>query len=317
MAHVHVIFGTGPLGLWAMRELVRTNTTENVTVRMVNRSGSRAGIPENVELVKGDAYNTAFCKEVTRDATAVYQCAQPAYTEWPEKFPILQASILQGAAANGAKLFIGDNLYMYGKPDRKPLTEGSPLNAHTRKGRTRKEMAEAALAAHKQGIVRVALARASDYFGPDYSIGADLIIKPALTGGSVKLLGRVDMPHTFSYLPDVGKALATLGTDKREAEIFGRVWHVPSPPPITQQEFVRLLENIIGKPLKTLVASPVLVNIMGLFNPMMRETAEMMYEWTQPFVMDSSTFENFFGITATPLPDALQATVAAYQSTQS
>jgi nucleoside-diphosphate-sugar epimerase len=297
-----------------------------MNVRMVNRSGSRNplhsttnAIPDHVEVVKGDAYNAAFCTDVARGATAVYQCSQPAYTEWTEKFPPLQAAILQGAAANGAKLIIGDNLYMYGNPDGKPLTEHSPWNAHTRKGHTRKAMAEAALAAHHSGKVRVAIARASDYFGPDYPIGEEFIIKPALTGGNVKLLGRMDVPHTFSYLPDVGEALATLGTDEREseisgAEVFGRVWHVPSPPPITQQDFVRLLEQAIGKPVKTLVAGPMMIHIMSWFNPMMRETAEMMYEWTKPFVMDSSAFEQMFGMTATPLAEALRATVEFYTS---
>lgn len=86
---LHVIFGTGPLGPWTMRELVK----EGKQVRMVNRSGQAHNLPAGVEVVKGDAYNVNETIQVTKAATTVYQCAQPQYTEWVEKFMALQTSI--------------------------------------------------------------------------------------------------------------------------------------------------------------------------------------------------------------------------------
>ena len=47
---LHVVFGTGPVGLAVTDELLRRGRR----VRMVNRSG-RASVPAGVEVVGGDA----------------------------------------------------------------------------------------------------------------------------------------------------------------------------------------------------------------------------------------------------------------------
>jgi len=110
------------------------------TIKMINRSGRRpADVPASIEIIVGDAYSIEFTRAVTKDAAVVYQCAQPEYHEWVTKFPPLQATILEGAAANGAKLIDGENLYMYGDTNGQPLHEGLTYTAHTRKGRIRGE----------------------------------------------------------------------------------------------------------------------------------------------------------------------------------
>lgn len=138
---LHVILGTGPLGKAVMRELV----TRGKHVRMVNRSGKADG-PAGVEVVAGDAHNTDNTTQLCRSAAVVYQCAQPAYNEWPEKFPAFQAGILQGVAAANAKFIVAENLYMYGEVNG-TISEDLPYSATTRKGRTRAQMAESLLSA--------------------------------------------------------------------------------------------------------------------------------------------------------------------------
>src|SRR5262245_44702547 len=195
---LHVIFGTGPLGKWTARELAR----HGKRVRLISRSGRAADLPDGAEVVKADAYDTRQTIELTAGATAVYQCAQPRYHEWVTKFPPLQAAILEGAAASSAKLIVAENLYMYGKPEDRPMTEDSPYRAHTRKGRVRQAMTEALATAQREGKIRVAIARGSDFFGPDDTVSAELIYWPALAGNSVSALGKLDQPHTFTYAPD-------------------------------------------------------------------------------------------------------------------
>jgi nucleoside-diphosphate-sugar epimerase len=303
---LHVVFGTGPLGKNTARELVRMGKR----VRMINRSGKGQDLPAGVEVVAGDAYSVSSTTELTRGATAVYQCAQPHYHEWAQKFPALQSAILEGAAANGAKLIVGDNLYCYGGPHAQPISEATPQNPHTRKGQVRKAMADAVLAAHQSGKVRAAIGRASDFVGPEYDVMGDLVIQPALKGETANLVGRVDMPHTFTYIPDFGRGLAVLGTHD---EALGRAWIVPSAAPVTQQQLIDLFAAEIGQPIKTRTAGALTMRVLGLFNPSMREMVEMMYEWNHPYVVDSSLFERTFGIQPTPLPQAVRETVAWYR----
>lgn len=302
MTELHVVFGTGPLGRYTAVSLLEMGHA----VRLINRSGQMADPPAGAELVASDAYDVAKNRELTRGATAVYQCAQPHYHDWAEKFPPLQRAILNGAAANGAKLVVGDNLYMYGCFTG-PLREDSPIGPHTKKGKVRAAIAQEALDAHANGKIRAAIGRASDFFGPYDTALTGYAIRPATQGKPINLLGQKDQPHTYTYIKDFGRLLATLGT--RE-EALGQVWFTPSNPPITQAEFARLIEAALGKPVKSRTAGPRMMRLFGLFNKEMAETVEMMYQWTAPYVVNTTKAEKAFGLQATPLATALAETVA-------
>lgn len=300
---LHVIFGTGALAKWTARDLVKLGKP----VRMISHSGKAdSRIPAGVEVVKGDAYDVNKNIQVTKGATAVYQCAQPLYHEWAEKFPPMQKAILDAVAANGAKFIVGDNLYMYGDTNGQPIREDLPYQQHTKKGKVRGEMAAAIMEAHRTGKIRAAIGRASNFFGPDDTAVTSYAIRPALAGKAVNLLGRTDQPHTFSYIADFGKLLATLGT--RE-DTLGQIWFTPSPAPVTQVELVKIMEEALGTKVKHMAAGKLMMSFLGLFIPAMRESVEMLYEWDKPFIMDSSKAEKAFGWKGTPLKEAMEATI--------
>ena len=300
---LHVIFGTGALGKWTARELIKLGKQ----VRVISHSGkSDPRLPGGVEIVQGDAYDTSHNIEVTKGAAAVYQCAQPLYHEWAEKFPPMQKAILDAVSANGAKFIVADNLYMYGDTNGQPIREDLPYQPHTKKGKVRAEMATAVMDAHRAGKVRAAIGRASNFFGPDDRAVTSYAIRPALEGKSINLLGRTDQPHTFSYAADFGKLLATLGT--RE-EALGQVWFTPSPAPVTQIELVKIMEDALGRKVKFMAAGKMMMSMLGLFMPVLRESVEMLYEWDKPFIMDSSKAQKAFGLQPTSLKDAMRATI--------
>ncbi|MEP7133605.1 MAG: NAD-dependent epimerase/dehydratase family protein [Chloroflexota bacterium] len=310
MSTDHVVLGTGAIGRAIAEELVKRGES----VRMVNRSGKMAEVPAGVEVVAADLYDPAKVKEVTRGAKVVYQSAQPHYYEWPEKFPPLQKSIIEGLTGSGAKLVIVDNLYMYGEVNGKLITEDMPYNAHTRKGQVRAELSEAALAAHRAGKLRVTIGRGSDYFGPwgtDSSMGS-VVFHRLLAGKAAQVGGSATMPHTHTYIPDFGKALVILG-ERTEAD--GLAWHVPNDMPrVTQGEMIQMVAEAAGVTAKSQVAGKLIMSVLGLFVPELKEAVEMLYEFEKPFVVDSSKFEKTFGMQATPMKDAIKETVAWYKS---
>ena len=280
-------------------------------VRMVNRSG-RARVPEGVEVVGGDATHEAFAREVSQGASVVYFALNPPYNKWPELFPPLQAGVLEGAAAAGAKLVAMENLYMYGPTDGRPLTEDLPYAPNTRKGKVRARMSEELMEAHTGGRVRVAIGRASDYFGPGVLVSAagEQVFGRAVRGKSAQVAGDPDQPHTYTYAPDIGRGLVVLG--ERE-EALGQAWHLPSPETVTTREFVGLIFGEVGKPARVQAAPKILLRAIGLFNPGIRETIEMLYEFEEPFVMDHCRFERAFGQRATPLKEAIGEMVRWYR----
>jgi nucleoside-diphosphate-sugar epimerase len=309
MAEANVIFGTGPLAQAVMRALLKRGKT----VKMVNRSGKRpADAPAQVEMAAGDAYNTDFTRSITKGAAAVYQCAQPAYHQWVTMFPQLQAAILDGAAAGGAKLIVAENLYMYGDTDGRPLHEGLPYAATTRKGKVRAEMATALLEAHRQGKVRVAMARGADFYGAGVLSSAlgERTIAPLLRGKPAEVTGSLDQPHSFTYVDDFGEAMAILG----ECDpALGQAWHVPNAPALTQRQMVTLFFKEAGLEPKFTVMGKPMLTLGGLFIPAAREMVEMLYEFEKPFQVDSGKFIQAFGDIATPQEKAVKETVAWYR----
>jgi len=238
----------------------------------------------------------------------VYHCAQPPYTDWPAAFPPLTEAIAEGAAAAGAKLVLADNLYLYGPHDG-PLTEDLPAAATGPKGRTRARMAEGLLARHRQGLLRVAIGRASNYYGPGglASVTGARLFRAAVAGRTVRWIGRLDQPHTLSYLEDVAAGLATLGDDDRAD---GQAWHLPAAEPLTGRQFLELVVAASGGRSRIATNSAAMTRLAGVFVPMIREVGEVLYEFQAPYVVDWSKFQRTFGpYTPTPHAEAVARTV--------
>src|SRR5262245_3413899 len=306
---LHVVFGaTGGIGSAVVGELVHAGRS----VRAVSRGG-RA--PKGAQGVAADAADPAEAAAAAVGASVLYHCASPPYTKWPELFPPLTRSILGAAESSGAKLVFADNLYAYGPVDG-PLREDLPALAHGRKGRVRVEMAAQLLAAHRDGRARVAIGRASDYYGPHGtgSTAGQTVFGRILAGKKPQWPGRLDQPHTFHYLPDIARGLLVLA-DRREAD--GQVWHLPAAEPLTAQQFFDMIAQAAGQPVpvRASIATPALLAVAGIFSPLLREMRETTYQFRAPFVIDASKFETAFGhLEPTPHRDAIQRTVAWYRS---
>ena len=305
---LHVVVGAGGgIGGALVRELARRGHR----VRAVNRRGD-AQVPAGVERLGADVATADGAKAAAEGAAVVYHCAQPPYTRWPAAFQPLTGAITEGAAAAGAKLVLADNLYLYG-PHGGPLTEDLPAAATGRKGRVRAEMAERLLAAHRAGRLRVAIGRASDYYGPGgrNSVTGDRLFKAAVAGRTVRWVGRLDQPHTLSYLEDVAAGLATLGEQDRAD---GQAWHLPAAEPLTGRQFLELVVAASGGRSRIATNSAAMTRLAGLFVPMIREVGELLYEFQAPHVVDWSRFQQAFGpVTPTPHPEAVARTVAWFR----
>ena len=306
-----VIFGTGAIGLATLDALLRRGET----VRMVNRSGS-ARVPEEVEVVGGNAADPHFTIDVTRGARVVYQTLNPPYERWVEEFPALQAGVLAAAETQDARLVSMENVYMYGRPAGRPLTETRDYAAHTKKGKLRGQMANELLAAHRAGRVAVAIGRASDYFGPGGGAQSNLgdrLFPAALAGNTATVLGDPDQPHTYTYIPDIGEGLAVLG---EHPDAPGQVWHLPNDPNThTTRQLVDLAFQQAGQPRTRLrQIKPWMIRIAALTNRTLRELPEMQYQFEEPFIVDSSKITNTLGVHATPVEQALADTLATYRT---
>jgi nucleoside-diphosphate-sugar epimerase len=309
----HVVYGSGPVGTAVVEELVALGKR----VRVVTSSGARKHLPLAVEAVRGDATSPDDARRVCADATHVYNCTNPRdYHRWPEQFPPLQRGVLAGAAASGAKLIVMENLYVYGPRHGAPMTEETPLLGRGSRGTTRVQMTTELFEAHRAGTVRVASVRASDLFGPHVteSLVGERLFAPLLAAETAQLFANLDVPHSVSYIRDVGRALVAVGANDAA---LGRSWHTPNAPAVTLREFVRLLGEEAGvTPRVSALPRPAiraLLPVLGLFTPPLRGLEENIYIGYEPYVVDHSRYARMFGDHATPLREAIRSTIRWYR----
>ena len=193
---LHVVLGTGPLGLAVARHLAARGDR----VRVANRGG-RADLPDGVEVVAANVAESGDAKRACDGATVIYHCANPPYARWPELHPPLMRAVIEGASSADATLVFGDNLYAYGPVDG-PLTEDLPYRAQGPNGRTRARIAADLMAAHQDGRVRATIGRGSDFFGPHahQSMVGDRVFARAVADKARPGAGRPGRtPHCYLH----------------------------------------------------------------------------------------------------------------------
>jgi nucleoside-diphosphate-sugar epimerase len=298
----HVVLGAGPVG----RAVVNALAADGRRPTVVTRSGTE--IP-GANARRADVTDAAALRQVLDGADVVYQCAQPEYHRWAEEFPALQAGIIEGVAVSGSLLVVVENLYGYGDVSG-PLTEQLPLSATTKKGAVRARMSLDLVEAHQAGRIRMVATRASDFFGPhvDGSAFGERFVSQVKAGKKVDLLGDPDALHSVTYVPDLAAAMVRLAA---EPDSWGRAWHVPNAPAVSQRTLVELASRAVGTSPKVRRVAKWQLRAIGTFVPPMREMVEMAYEFEHDFVVDHSDYVRSFGDHSTSLVAAFDATMSS------
>lgn len=297
-AALHVVLGAGQIG----SRLSKLLLAREHRVRVVARHQATSTTPR-LDQVGGDMTDLAFAEQATRGAAVIYDCMNPPYHLWPELLLPIARGALHGAAKTGAKLVALDCLYMYGAPDG-PISEDTPLAPCSKKGELRVKLGELRMAAHARGDARVTIGRASDFFGANlpFSVWNDRFLRRIYAGKPGECVGDPDMPHSYTYVEDVARALVTLG---ERDEATGQIFHLPTNPAETTRELTRRLGRAIGMDADVRRLGSLTLRAIGLFSPMMREVVEMAYQWERSFVIDDSRFRRTFGEGPTPIDEAV------------
>jgi len=232
------------------------------------------------------------------------------YTEF-RLHPVLFEQVLEAAIRAGvARCVLVATVYPFGIAQTALVREDHPRNPHTFKGRMRKQQEDLLLAADTAGRIRGAILRLPDFYGPKVSRSyLASLFQAAASGKTAQLIGPLDQPHEYVYIPDAARTLVDL---IREERAFGRAWHLAGAGRITQAELIKLTESITGRPLRKLVVGKRSLQVMGWFNPLLREVAEMHYLQTQPLFLDDTALSGLVGpLQKTPYADGVRASIAA------
>lgn len=303
----HVLLGAG--GVIAT-ELVGALLQQHEHVRLVSR---RAAPAAGCESVSADLLDPASVLQVIPEGAVVYLLAGLRYNidVWREEWPRIMQNVIEACARRRARLIFFDNVYMYGRVDR-VMTEETPVRPNSRKGEVRARIAASLLTAAASGRFQACIARSADFYGPNAanSVINQLVLPPLAKGKAAQWLVNADVPHSFTYTPDCGRALTLLAAAE---DVWGQVWHLPTAaPPPTGKEFIALCARSFGVEPKVRVLRPWMLRMAGLFDRTVRELIEMLYQYEAPYIFDSSKFNRRFAFSPTPYERGIEATVQAF-----
>jgi nucleoside-diphosphate-sugar epimerase len=307
MSDLHIVIGVGTIGSRVARMLAE----KGKRVVVVSRTKPNLGL-EGVEERKGDASSLESLLTVASSAKVIYNCANPPYNTWKVEWPKISSSVSEFAMRTGADLVICSNLYGYG-PHKGVLTEDFPLKATWVNGVARAKVWQENKALHDAGKLRVTEVRGSDYIcANEQSRMGDRVVPNLIAGKPIQLLGAIDWPHTWTDPDDVAKLMITLAEDDRS---WGRPWHVPSNEPKTQREVVADIANELGvTDYKVAPVGILLENILGVFNPVIRELNRGRYQFTKTYVVGSKAAQDTFGLSPKPWGQVIRDLVKTYKN---
>jgi nucleoside-diphosphate-sugar epimerase len=318
-AGLQVIFGNGPVGSAAARLLLE----KGLKVRVVSRTGSRpTGLfnglttdqERRLEFRAADARDAQAAMSAAGGASHIYQCINVPYQDWRKVLPGLQENLLSAALKTGAVFAVPENLYMY-KRGVPVINEDTPEVPPTRKGLLRKQLHDRIVeAGTSEGLVWTSV-RASDYYGPGAGMqslfGTDLFLDPLFNGKQPRVIGRLDQPHSYTYVEDYARALVVAALDERA---HGRAWIVPNDKTLTARQAAEVFFAAAGRKARLGSISRPMVAAVGIFNPLVREVTEMLYQKEGLYVVDGSRFASLFGFQPTPLEEGVRRTIAWYKA---
>ncbi len=307
---MQTILGSGgAIGTGLAKELL-SYTKE---IRLVSRNPEK--VNETDQLFPADLTDKEQVMNAVKGSDIVYLMVGLPYSKkvWKETWPKIMRNTIEACKEHNSRLVFFDNIYMYDKTRLNGMDEKTPVNPPSKKGEVRAEIRKMLLDEIESGKVKAMIARSADFYGPGIgnSILQEGVVKPLSKGKKANWFGSLDKKHSFTYTPDAAKATALLGnTDKA----YGKEWHLPTADnPPTGREWIEAFAKEFGVKPKSQVGSKFIISVIGLFNPLMKEMTEMIYQYDRDYVFDSSRFEKEFDMKPTPYSEGIKKVAESFK----
>jgi nucleoside-diphosphate-sugar epimerase len=290
------------------RELAKSLPQYTNQIRLVSRSAKK--INPNDEIISADLLNGEQVMKAVQGSEVVYLTAGLPYSlkTWQSQWPVIIDNVIKACIKNNAKLVFFDNVYAYGRVAGW-MTEETPMNPSSKKGEVRKKLDEMIMAEVKGGNLTATIARAADFYGPHtpLSFANVMVFDNFRKGKKAQWLINDTVRHSLTYTPDAGRATAILGNTP---SAYNQVWHLPTDTNVlTGREFIENVAKEFGVKPHYMVLPRWMIQMAGLFNGIIRESVEMLYQNDTDYLFDSHKFEMAFNFKATPYGQGIRETV--------
>jgi len=290
-----VLGASGGMGYSLVHELVSRGIETIAFARSVEKLEALFAKQSGVTIKSGDVFKLNDLIRACEGVDVIFHSINIPYPEWKEKQKILMANVLEAARQVSAKLFIVDNIYSYGRSPGQLVTETTPKQPHTKKGKIRLRLEQMAFAAQEQGVP-VLLAHFPDFYGPNAGQTLLHVTLEAMNAmKTARFIGDLSVEREYIFTPDGAKAAVELAL---RPEAYGQIWNIPGHSTISGHELIGIMRSLTGYSGKVGTVGKGMIGFLGLFNRYMREFYEMMYLNEEPVVLSGAKYERLIG----PLP---------------
>jgi nucleoside-diphosphate-sugar epimerase len=306
---MHTILGAGGS---VSNELVKELQANHEPFRLVSRNAKTIA---GGEWISADVQNKQSVIDAVSGSSVVYLLIGLKYDirVWRESWPQIMNHAIEACKKTNSKLIFFDNVYSYGYVNG-VMTENTPYNPSSKKGEVRAKIAKQLMDETKKGNLNASIARAADFYGPksEKSFLSVLVFDRLSKGQRAQLMTSAGKVHSFTYVPDTGKALYTLAKNDSS---FNQIWHMPTAaPPLTGKQWVEKVAAAFNVKSSYMVLSKFMLRMVGLFDRNVHEAVEMLYQFENDYIFDSSKFEKTFGIKPTTYDEGIRQSVPSYKN---
>ncbi len=265
-----------------------------------------------VRFVAGDSDSVAQMRAAIGDAEIVVNALNLPYHTWFNgRMEAQMSRVLEAMGTVGKTMLFPGNIYNYAATDRH-VTPDLPQRPQTPRGAIRVRVEQMFAAAAARGDVQVVILRAGDFFGPGSTLDwFDQVMLRDIGKGVVSTMGTKGVGRSWAYLPDLARAFEALAAVRQSLGSFENFHFAGNY--VTPAEIGAAIAKAAPRPLKIRAFPLFLLNIIGLFDPIVRETAKMSYLWRSPMQLEDARLDELLGKGfGTPFEAAIAATVRPF-----
>ncbi|MFT3702181.1 MAG: NAD-dependent epimerase/dehydratase family protein [Agriterribacter sp.] len=278
-------------------------------IRLVARNPKQVNGDD--ELFPADLLNADDIRRAVKGSDVVYLTAGLQYNIkiWQKQWPIIMENVLNACMEEQCKFVFFDNVYLYDKSAIPNMTEDSPVNPPSQKGKVRAQLVRMIEAAIANKGLKAIIARSADFYGPGAHNGIlnVLVTDNYAKGKSANWQSDAGKIHSLTYAPDAAKATAILGNTE---SAYNQVWHLPtSPEKLNGKQLIEIAAKIANRKPSFMLLSPFMLSLLGLFSRQLKELVEMQYQNNQDYFFNSEKFNKTFQFTPTSYEAGIQETL--------
>lgn len=301
---MHTILGyKGAMGQATLRVLQR----HKFEYRLVSRT-------TNAETRSAVKANLLFEKETDaaiNGSDFVYLCVGLPYNHkvWEKEWVVIMNNVINACIKYDVKLIFLDNVYMYTHRLPVPFDEDTLQKPKSKKGKVRKKLVDIFIEACTTRGLKGLIARSADFYGKGAtnSVFYLSLLERILNGKNPQLLSGGNVKHTFAHVDDNAKAMVELALCE---SCYGQVWHLPVGSPVTMNELLEMVNEILKTKHKNVVMPGFMRIILPHFIPSLKEPLEIQYQFEQEYVMNFDKFKQQFpNFKITPYEEGIKDTV--------